>query len=63
MKRKDFIKFITDELLQNKDVKYVHCCEVNKDLVTRCLYKQQLEDIIYTWHFCNGVVIVNYCKK
>ena len=63
MRKKEFEKQITQIFLQNEDVKHVHVCEVNKDMVTRCLYKQQMENIIYTWHFYKGFVIVNYCKK
>lgn len=63
MRKKEFEKQITQIFLQDKDVKHVHVCEVNKDIVTRCLYKQQMEDIIYTWHFYKGSIIVNYCKK
>lgn len=63
MRKKEFEKFITNEILQDKDVKKVHVCEVKKDIIERSLYLQQHENILYTWHFCNGIVIVNYCKK
>lgn len=62
MKCKDFEKFITNELLQDKDVKKVHVCEVKKDVIERNLCLQKHENILYTWDFCNGIVIVNYCK-
>lgn len=62
MKCRDFEKFITNELLQDKDVKKVHVCEVKKDLIERNLCLQKHENILYTWDFCNGIVIVNYCK-
>lgn len=63
MRKKDFEKFITNELLQDKDVKNVYVCEVKKDVVERNLCKQQHENILYTWDFYKGNVIVNYCKK
>ena len=63
MKKKEFEKFITNEFLQDKDVKKVHVCEVKKNIIERNLCLQQHENILYTWHFCNGIVVVNYCKK
>ena len=63
MKCKDFEKFITDELLQDKDIKKVHVCEVKKDVIERSLFLQKHENILYTWDFYKGNVIVNYCKK
>lgn len=62
MKCKDFEKFIINELLQDKDIKNVHVCEVKKDVIERSLYLQQHGNIIYTWYFYKGNVIVNYCK-
>ena len=62
MKYKDFEKTITKELLQDKDTKHVYCVRVSKDMIKNNLLKQRLEDIIYTWCYCNGIVIVNYCK-
>lgn len=62
MKYKDFEKTITKELLQDKDTKHVYCVKVSKDMIKNNLCKQRLEDIIYTWCYCNGIVIVNYCK-
>lgn len=62
MKCKDFEKYITNELLQDKDVKKVYVCEVRKDVIERNLFLQKHENILYTWDFCNGIVIVNYCK-
>lgn len=62
MKCKDFEKTITKELLQDKDIKHVCCVKVSKDMIKNNLYKQRLEDIVYTWSYCNGIVIVNYCK-
>lgn len=62
MKYKDFEKTITKELLQDKDTKHVYCVRVSKDMIKNNLLKQGLEDIIYTWCYCNGIVIVNYCK-
>jgi hypothetical protein len=62
MKYKDFEKTITKELLQDKDTKHVYCIRVSKDMIKNNLLKQRLEDIIYTWCYCNGIVIVNYCK-
>lgn len=63
MKCKEFEKFITNELLQDKNVKKVHVCEVKKDVIERNLYLQQHENILYTWDFYKGIVIVNYCEK
>lgn len=63
MKCKEFEKFITNEFLQDKNVKKVHVCEVKKDIIERNLYLQQHENILYTWDFYKGIVIVNYCKK
>lgn len=62
MKYKDFEKTITKELLQDKDTKHVYCIRVSKDMIKNNLCKQRLEDITYTWCYCNGIVIVNYCK-
>ena len=62
MKFKDFEKTITKELLQDKDTKHVYCVRVSKDMIKNNLLKQRLEDIIYTWCYCDGIVIVNYCK-
>lgn len=62
MKYKDFEKTIAKELLQDKDTKHVYCVRVSKDMIKNNLLKQRLEDIIYTWCYCNGIVIVNYCK-
>ena len=62
MKYKDFEKTIIKELLQDKDTKHVYCVRVSKDMIKNNLLKQRLEDIIYTWCYCNGIVIVNYCK-
>ena len=62
MKCKDFKKIITKEFLQDKDVTQVYCIKVAKDMIIGNLSKQQLEDIIYTWCFYKGLIIVNYCK-
>ena len=62
MKCKNFEKYITKELLQDKDVKKVHVCEVKKDVIERNLFLQKHENILYTCCYCNGIVIVNYCK-
>lgn len=62
MKCKDFKKIITKEFLQDKDVKQVYCIKVTKDMIMGNFLKQQFEDIIYTWDFYKGIIIVNYCK-
>lgn len=62
MECKDFVKIITKEFLQDKDVKQVYCIKVTKDMIVGNFLKQQLEDIIYTWDFYKGIIIVNYCK-
>lgn len=63
MNLKQFEKIITNELLQDKNVKNVHVCEVKKDVIERNLHLQQHENILYTWDFYKGIVIVNYCKQ
>lgn len=62
MKYKDFEKYITNELLQDKNIKKVRACEVKKDVIERNLLLRKHENILYTWDFCNGIAIVNYCK-
>lgn len=63
MKCKEFEKYITNNLLQDKDTKTVYCIKTPKRMLVNNLLKQTLEDIIYTWYFYNGIVIVNYCKN
>ena len=63
MRKKEFEKFITNVLLEDKDIKKVHVCEVKKNVIKRNLYLQQHENILYVWDFCNGIAIVSYCKK
>ena len=63
MKCKEFEKYITNNLLQDKEVKNVYCIKTSKRMLVNNLLKQTLEDIIYTWYFYNGIVIVNYCKN
>lgn len=62
MKYKDFEKYITNELLQDKNIKKVRACEVKKDVIERNLLLRKHENILYTWDFYNGIAIVNYCK-
>jgi hypothetical protein len=63
MNLKQFEKIITNEFLQDKDVKGVYCVKVAKSMIENNLHKQELENIIYTWSFCRGVIVINYCEK